>query len=141
MAGMAYTGSFCNTYRNTRLINRNTAKLSANTGFITYKGNSQLGTSYLTFAHEVGHSLGAPHDGQNNSCSSSGFLMASKAPTRPKDDNKKFSKCSLRSIEAAIQDFYTVTTFMITKLLRPIPGQFQTLPGNGGQCNETSRRI
>ena len=75
--------------------------ISQNTGFITYSGSSGLRLPQLTFAHEVGHSLGASHDGDGNSCPPSGFLMASMS-SGPETGEMNFSNCSLRSIDGVL---------------------------------------
>ena len=68
--------------------------LSQNTGFVTFSGNSLSSSPILTFAHEVGHNLGAEHDGDTNTCNPSRYMMASYAEQLPMDHSKIFSSCS-----------------------------------------------
>jgi len=103
--GVAYIGTVCNDFKRTITSNGAIEYLSANTGFITFKGKSKVLTSYLTFAHEVGHNMGAGHDGQGQSsgCPSRGYLMAAYAPNKPTDQNHQFSECSRTAIENAVR--------------------------------------
>uniref|UniRef100_A0A9J8DDM6 ADAM10 endopeptidase n=2 Tax=Cyprinus carpio carpio TaxID=630221 RepID=A0A9J8DDM6_CYPCA len=78
---------------------------SHNTGLITLQnyGNYLSPTQvHLTFAHELGHSLGAPHD-EGSDCGGleitgdkGRFLMFPQASYRIEKNNDKFSPCSLR---------------------------------------------
>ena len=108
--GVAYIGTVCSTHRPTIISNGQTAKLSANTGFITFDGKTFVPTSHLTFAHEVGHNMGSSHDGvgPTSDCPPKGYLMASFAPNRPTEENKRFSSCSIDSINKAIQKLLNV---------------------------------
>ena len=108
--GVAYIGTVCSTHRPTIISNGQTAKLSANTGFITFDGKTFVPTSHLTFAHEVGHIMGSSHDGvgPTSDCPPKGYLMASFAPSRPTEENKRFSSCSIDSINKAIRKLLNV---------------------------------
>ena len=80
-----------------------------NTGFTTAL-NNQKNTPKdfvkLAFAHEVGHNLGALHDGQKkkdgrpeNNCKKSGFLMGASI----ENETDKLSKCSKDQIRMNLQ--------------------------------------
>ncbi|ESO11396.1 hypothetical protein HELRODRAFT_183179 [Helobdella robusta] len=52
-----------------------------------------------TMAHELGHVLGAEHDGDGNRCNAEdGFIMAAVSENSPKNENK-FSRCSKNYFE------------------------------------------
>ena len=85
--GMAYTDELCAPYERKRLETGVVQHMSTNTGvgtdislffckrclgtiidlliisgYITFGDNTLLSTTHITFAHEVGHNLGAQHD-------------------------------------------------------------------------------
>ncbi|KAL2089814.1 hypothetical protein ACEWY4_014502 [Coilia grayii] len=80
---------------------------SLNTGLITVQNYGQYlppRQVQLTFAHELGHSLGAPHD-EGQHCGNLGseggkgrYLMFPHASNQVQENNDKFSPCSLRRI-------------------------------------------
>ena len=79
---MAYTDELCAPYERKRLETGVVQHMSTNTGvgmdtssclgtiidlliisgYITFGDNTLLSTTHITFAHEVGHNLGAQHD-------------------------------------------------------------------------------
>ena len=60
--------------------------------------------SQITFAHEIGHNLGSPHDPEK--CSPGGqegnFIMYPSATSGYRNNNPKFSPCSLVDMSAAL---------------------------------------
>ncbi|XP_019622694.1 PREDICTED: disintegrin and metalloproteinase domain-containing protein 10-like isoform X1 [Branchiostoma belcheri] len=76
---------------------------SLNTGIVTihnYGSRVPPKVSYITFAHEVGHNFGSPHDTKD--CAPGGedgnFIMYARATSGDKTNNNKFSACSKGSI-------------------------------------------
>ena len=108
--GVAYISGVCKNYAWTQLEFSKSTKgyLSPNTGFVTFAGNSLSSTPVLTFGHEVGHNLGAPHDGDNNHCDARKYMMAAYAQTLPKDHSKIFSKCSKDSFKSELTNMVKV---------------------------------
>ncbi|CAD5110616.1 DgyrCDS2 [Dimorphilus gyrociliatus] len=85
------------------------SRKSLNTGVITtfnYGKDVPSIVSHMTFAHEIGHSMGSNHDPETSVCSPGGvegtYLMYSIAVWANKPNNKKFSKCSTESMSKII---------------------------------------
>lgn len=89
---------------------------SMNTGIITienYGSTVPSRVSHITFAHEVGHNFGSPHDSGSECTPGEGtsfkaknegnFIMFSRATSGLKDNNKLFSECSKRNISAVLE--------------------------------------
>ncbi|XP_062417754.1 disintegrin and metalloproteinase domain-containing protein 10 isoform X2 [Pungitius pungitius] len=88
---------------------------SLNTGIITvqnYASHVPPKVSHITFAHEVGHNFGSPHDSgiectpgeskmQNNK-EQGNYIMYARATSGDKLNNNKFSICSIRNISAVL---------------------------------------
>lgn len=78
-----------------------------NTGIITvinhHTRTSALMTE-LTFAHEVGHSLGAEHDEErcDGDARYGHYIMYRRATTGLEDNNNKFSNCSLETMGSVV---------------------------------------
>ncbi|XP_061737935.1 disintegrin and metalloproteinase domain-containing protein 10 isoform X1 [Nerophis ophidion] len=87
-------------------------KRSLNTGIITvknYASHVPLKVSHITFAHEVGHNFGSPHDsgtectpGVSRDKEAGNYIMYSSATSGDKPNNNKFSDCSIRNMSAVL---------------------------------------
>ncbi|XP_043934831.1 disintegrin and metalloproteinase domain-containing protein 10 [Protopterus annectens] len=91
-------------------------KKSLNTGIITvqnYGSHVPPKVSHITFAHEVGHNFGSPHDsgsectpGESKSLDSKekgNFIMYARATSGDKYNNNKFSICSIKNISLVLE--------------------------------------
>ena len=56
----------------------------------------------MTFAHEVGHNLGAEHD-EDAGCSS-GYIMSESGSTKISHRDQEFSSCSFEAIHKTLDD-------------------------------------
>ncbi|XP_060770598.1 disintegrin and metalloproteinase domain-containing protein 10-like [Neoarius graeffei] len=88
---------------------------SLNTGIITvqnYASHVPPKVSHITFAHEVGHNFGSPHDsgsectpGESKSQDKKekgNYIMYARATSGDKLNNNKFSVCSIRNISQVL---------------------------------------
>uniref|UniRef100_A0AAQ5ZKB0 Disintegrin and metalloproteinase domain-containing protein 10 n=1 Tax=Amphiprion ocellaris TaxID=80972 RepID=A0AAQ5ZKB0_AMPOC len=88
---------------------------SLNTGIITvqnYASHVPPKVSHITFAHEVGHNFGSPHDsgiectpGESklqDKKEQGNYIMYARATSGDKLNNNKFSICSIRNISAVL---------------------------------------
>ena len=83
---------------------------SLNTGIITlmnYGKPVPPAVSHVTMAHEMGHNFGSPHDPETDAdCVPGGeegnYIMYARATSGDRNNNKKFSPCSLRSISQVL---------------------------------------
>ncbi|XP_060742213.1 disintegrin and metalloproteinase domain-containing protein 10-like isoform X1 [Tachysurus vachellii] len=88
---------------------------SLNTGIITvqnYASHVPPKVSHITFAHEVGHNFGSPHDsgsectpGESKSQDKKekgNYIMYARATSGDKLNNNKFSLCSIRNISQVL---------------------------------------
>ncbi|KAL7833454.1 hypothetical protein AOLI_G00284140 [Acnodon oligacanthus] len=88
---------------------------SLNTGIITvqnYASHVPPKVSHITFAHEVGHNFGSPHD-SGSECTPGesktqdkkergNYIMYARATSGDKFNNNKFSICSIRNISQVL---------------------------------------
>ncbi|XP_062845480.1 disintegrin and metalloproteinase domain-containing protein 10 isoform X2 [Trichomycterus rosablanca] len=90
-------------------------KKSLNTGIITvqnYASHVPPKVSHITFAHEVGHNFGSPHDsgsectpGESSTTDMKergNYIMYARATSGDKLNNNKFSICSIRNISQVL---------------------------------------
>jgi len=105
------SGGICEKYKTyTENVNgiHHTAQRSLNTGIITfvnYNARVPPKVSQLTLAHEIGHNFGSPHD-YPPECRPGGgsgnYIMFASATSGDRDNNNKFSPCSVKNISAVL---------------------------------------
>ncbi|XP_076147648.1 disintegrin and metalloproteinase domain-containing protein 10 [Alosa pseudoharengus] len=89
---------------------------SLNTGIITvqnYASHVPPKVSHITFAHEVGHNFGSPHDSGlectpgeakvQDKKERGNYIMYARATSGDKTNNNKFSICSVRNITQVLE--------------------------------------
>ncbi|KAL1431490.1 hypothetical protein MTO96_014135 [Rhipicephalus appendiculatus] len=88
-------------------------RLSLNTGVVTFLNKNMRvpqRVSEITFAHELGHNFGAPHD-ERPDCVPDGtggnYIMYASATRGNKPNNRRFSICSVRNISAVLMQMFT----------------------------------
>ncbi|XP_075550092.1 disintegrin and metalloproteinase domain-containing protein 10 homolog [Dermacentor variabilis] len=88
-------------------------RLSLNTGVVTFLNKNMRvpqKVSEITFAHELGHNFGAPHD-MPPDCVPDGtggnFIMFASATRGNKPNNLRFSVCSVRNISAVLMQMFS----------------------------------
>nr|XP_022324397.1 A disintegrin and metalloproteinase with thrombospondin motifs 6-like isoform X2 [Crassostrea virginica] len=97
-------------------------------------------------AHELGHGLGADHDGSNNACTSSDyFIMASVSAAVNNQNPWKFSTCSIDYFTAYINDLNRKNTNCMKVLGsgndRGIFQKYTSLPGEIYDADSQCRHI
>lgn len=91
-------------------------KKSLNTGIITvqnYASHVPPKVSHITFAHEVGHNFGSPHDSglvctpgeskEQGQKEKGNYIMYARATSGDRLNNNKFSICSIGNISAVLK--------------------------------------
>lgn len=116
--GLAYTatghsGGVCERFRPHQEVTfglERTVNKSLNTGVVSLSRNSRRVServAALTMAHEMGHSLGAPHDPpecEEAAGEAGQYLMYRSGSLGTRPNNMKFSPCSIQSMAAALRD-------------------------------------
>ena len=87
--GLAYKGTVCSASHNTGF-----------TTFLNHQVQSSASDSVMTFAHEIGHNMGAEHD-EDAGCTSD-FIMSESGSSKRSHFDQEFSSCSITAIHDQI---------------------------------------
>lgn len=87
--GLAWKGTVCRKRHNTGF-----------TTLLNHQVHASRDDSVMTFAHEVGHNMGAMHD-EDAGCTS-GFIMSESGSSSSSQEGHQFSPCSLREIHTEL---------------------------------------
>ncbi|XP_078667233.1 disintegrin and metalloproteinase domain-containing protein 10-like [Branchiostoma floridae x Branchiostoma belcheri] len=119
--GIAWTGAICS-----RHLSYDGTLQSRNTGLVTvqlYGSHIPSKVSHITFAHELGHSWGSPHDPPG--CSPGGlignYIMFAQATSGDRPNNSQMSRCSVDSMSLTVA----------ARAFRCFKAEAPTLCGNG----------
>ena len=92
--GLAYKGTVCSASHNTGF-----------TTFLNHQVQSSASDSVMTFAHEIGHNMGAEHD-EDAGCTSA-FIMSESGSSKRSHFDQEFSPCSITAIHDQIDHIKT----------------------------------
>ncbi|XP_064644930.1 disintegrin and metalloproteinase domain-containing protein 10-like [Lineus longissimus] len=109
------SGGICEQYKEYNEGGKRTFK-SLNTGIVTFENYQQrvpTKVSILTFAHEVGHNFGSPHDYPAECMpytklknDAGNFIMFAQATSGDRTNNNQFSPCSLNNISLVLDEIF-----------------------------------
>ena len=110
--GLAYKSGICKNYAKDIIRHGEDGVKEGyktrNVGLVTFNGSSLSANPIITFAHEVGHNLGAEHDGEGNECNPTRYMMAAETDKLPKDHQKIFSNCSKKYFKSEMEEIEKV---------------------------------
>ncbi|XP_067653921.1 disintegrin and metalloproteinase domain-containing protein 10-like [Haliotis asinina] len=115
--------------------------LSLNTGIVTtlnYGKTVSTLVTQLTFAHEIGHNFGSPHDTEGTDCAPGGtsgnYIMYARATSGLRPNNDEFSTCSIASMAPILESKARSATGCFVEPMGSICGNKVVEPGEECDC-------